>query len=169
MHKARSVEMKLALKWMQIKLHPNLYCPQLKHLPVLQQNRGPLCGYHALYNAKCIARALIANSLYKQMVNICSLNYDRDFWSHHRRTVQLLLDCDDKHIVSETDKREATKGAAIERIHMQYLILKDPELGMITNNKQGSRVWIDVIEYTFGRFINSNEHIIRIQNKIKEF
>jgi hypothetical protein len=169
MKKARCVEMKLALKWLQINLHPNLCCPQLKHVPVLQQNRGPLCGYHTLYNAKCMARALITDSKYTQMVNLCSLTSDRDFWSHYRRTVQLLLDCDDQHYVSETDKREAVKGAALERIHMQYLISIDPELDMLINNKEGARVWIDVIEYTFGRFMNNNDHIIRIHNKIAEF
>ena len=38
----------------------------------------------------------------------------------------------------------------MERIHMQYLILKDPELYYLINNTDGAKVWIDLIEYTFG-------------------
>jgi hypothetical protein len=61
------------------------------------------------------------------------------------------------------------KGSALERIHMQYLILKDPELDSLAKKKEGARVWIDLFEYSFGRFLNDSEHIIRIQNKITEF
>ena len=48
------------------------------------------------------------------------------------------------------------KGSALERIHMQYLILKDPELDSLAKNKEGARVWIDLFEYSFGRFLNDS-------------
>jgi hypothetical protein len=47
--------------------------------------------------------------------------------------------------------------------------MKDPELSALANNQSGSRVWIDLFEYTFGQIKNSQEHVLRIHNQILEF
>lgn len=52
----------------------------------------------------------------------------------------------------------------MERIHMNYLILKDPELYYLVHNKEGAKVWIDLYEYTFGQIKNSQDHIVRIHS-----
>jgi hypothetical protein len=57
-----STELKHAMAWLKIQPHPNYCCPQLFHVPVLHQFRGTLCGFHALFNAKCMARALITDN-----------------------------------------------------------------------------------------------------------
>lgn len=59
--------------------------------------------------------------------------------------------------------------APLERIHLSYLILKDPEIYYLINNKDGAKVWVDLFEYTFGQIKNSQEHVLRIHNQIKEF
>ena len=92
MKNAANVSTSAALRWLQIKPHPNNCCPQLRHIPVQQQFRGTLCGYHALYNAKCMARSLIAERKFTQLANLVNLNNDREFWNHYRRTIKILAD-----------------------------------------------------------------------------
>ena len=58
------------------------------------------------------------------------------------------------------------KGGALERIHMQYLMLKDPELYFLIHNNDGAKVWVDLFEYTYGQIKNSTEHMVRIHNQI---
>ena len=106
MKKHQPVGIKTAMKWLGIVPHPNYCCPQIVHLPVLQQFRGTLCGFHTLFNAKCMARALITDSRYTQLLSLCQLNSDREFWLHYSRTIKLLLDCENKYYVNEQDKRE---------------------------------------------------------------
>ena len=81
----------------------------------------------------------------------------------------MLVDCDNKYYVSDTDKKDLPLQAPLERIHMQYLILKDPELYYLVHNKEGAKVWIELFEYTFGQVKNSQDHILRIHGQIKEF
>jgi hypothetical protein len=97
-----------------------------------------------------MAKALITTNMYTQLLSLCQLNSDREYWLHYMRTINLLLACQNKQYVTPTDKRELLKQAPLERIHMNYLILKDPELSQIVHNQEGAKVWIDLYEYTFG-------------------
>jgi len=117
---------------------------------VLQQFRGTLCGFHTLFNAKMMAKALIVENRFAQLSALCSLNSDREFWLHYSRTIKLLLECENRYYVSKTDKKELPLQAPLERIHMEYLILKDPELYYLRHNKEGAKIWIELFEYTFG-------------------
>lgn len=116
-----------------------------------------------------MAKALITENRYVQFANLIHLTAPREFWNHYKRTIKLLLECDNKYYVSPTDKRELLKEAPLERVHMNYLIMKDPELYYLVNNKEGAKVWIDLFEYTFGQIKNSQEHVLRIHSQIKEF
>ena len=49
-------------------MHGNNICPQIRHVPVLQQFRGGLCGFHMYYNAKCLVRAILADNKFDQLV-----------------------------------------------------------------------------------------------------
>jgi hypothetical protein len=69
--KAPSVDIKTAMKFLGIVRHPNNCCQQIVHVPVLQQFRGTLCGFHALFNAKNMAKALITDNRFTQLLNLC--------------------------------------------------------------------------------------------------
>jgi len=103
------------------------------------------------------------------MVSLINLTNDREFFNHYKRTLKLLQECDNTYYVTKKDKKDLAEGAPMERIHMQYLILKDPELYYLIHNTDGAKVWIDLIEYTFGQVKNSTEHIVRIHNQILQF
>ena len=48
------------LQYLKIKPFPNVYSSQLRHIPVAQQHRGSECGFHMLWNAKCMLRVILA-------------------------------------------------------------------------------------------------------------
>jgi hypothetical protein len=54
-----------AIKTCGIKLHPNKLSDQIRHLPVMMQFRGALCGFHMYYNVKCLIKAILAKSKYE--------------------------------------------------------------------------------------------------------
>lgn len=53
-----SVKFAESMRNVKIKKHANTICVQIRHMPVMQQHRGGECGFHMLYNAKCLVRAL---------------------------------------------------------------------------------------------------------------
>ena len=45
-------DIKSAMEEVSLKLHPNVVCPEISHVPVYKQNRGAVCGYHMYFNAQ---------------------------------------------------------------------------------------------------------------------
>ena len=90
---------------MGIKLHPNTICPQIRHVPVLQQQRGSQCGFHMLYNAKCLVRALIGAKQFDQVNNLINLTVNRRFQAEVSRVKKLLLKVTNNYFVNEQDKK----------------------------------------------------------------
>ena len=58
-------------KQLNIRYHPNIICPQMKHVPVLPQCRGSLCGFHTLYNAKCFLKSILSTNKFDCLKYIC--------------------------------------------------------------------------------------------------
>lgn len=94
------------LYYLKIKPHPNTLCAQLRHMPVLQQQRGSECGYYMLWNAKCMIRALRAPSSFEQVNSLLGLTNMRKYLSETRRTKRLLLKCTNSYYVNDSDKKE---------------------------------------------------------------
>jgi len=76
----------------------------VKHLPVLTQFRGALCGFHMYYNAKTLVRAMIAKTKFEQLVHVLDLESAKNFWRHHKHCLDLLFNCTNPHYVTKSDK-----------------------------------------------------------------
>lgn len=124
------VKIKQALIDVGIRRLNNTICPQIKHLTVLQQHRGGECGFHMLFNAKCLIKAFISTKQYDQVVNLINLSSNRVFLADVRRTKKLLLKCTNSYFVSDDDKKQlrSHRNAILDRSHLNYLLKYDPEL-----------------------------------------
>ena len=89
----------------------------------MQQHRGGECGFHMLYNAKTMIRALTGEKQYDQISNLVNLQCQRKFLADVRRTKKLLLKCTNTHYVSEQDKKYLRSFESIlDRSHMTYIL-----------------------------------------------
>ena len=61
---SKVVKMKLAMRQVELATFRNNVCIQISHLKVFQQQRGSACGFHMLWNTKCLVRALLSNKKY---------------------------------------------------------------------------------------------------------
>ncbi len=109
-----------------VKLHPNKLSAQIRHLPVLTQFRGALCGFHMYYNVKCLIKALLAKTKYEQLLHVLDLESARNFWLHHKHCVDLLQNCTNTHYVSKADKASLLKQGPLDRSNLTYLMQVDP-------------------------------------------
>lgn len=163
--------MKDILQYLAIKKHPNTICPQIRHMPVLQQHRGSQCGFHMIFNAKCMVKALIAKTQYNQVINLINLQSNRIFFQDMQRTKKILLKCRNEYYVNQQDKKEL-KGydPALNRSHCHYLMMNDPELLDLQKKEDGTcPVYINMLEYSFGLVQRSVDQIIELDMQIKEF
>jgi hypothetical protein len=71
------------MKQAGLRMHANALCAQIVHVPVLQQFRGGLCGFHMYYNAKCLLRAILADKKFEQLVEVLNMESARNFWRHY--------------------------------------------------------------------------------------
>lgn len=133
----------------------NKVCPQIKHLRVFQQQRGSACGFHMLWNAKCLVRAMLATKKYYQLLNICLLNSPKHFYNHTKYVKDLLLKCTNSFYVSKQDKEYIKQGEEIiERSHLSYLLRVDRELRDLQTNPKVNptrvQVFIEMLDFSFG-------------------
>lgn len=94
-----------ALKTCGVQLHQNKLCTQVRHLPVLMQFRGALCGFHMYYNVKCLLKAMLAKTKYEQLLHVLDLDSAKNFWLHHKHCLDLLIKCTNSHYVNNDDKK----------------------------------------------------------------
>ena len=73
LREAKAVSIAKSLDMMQVRLHPNTRHNMLRHLPVLQQFKSHLCGFHAYFNAKCLVAAILSKSQYDKMIHLINL------------------------------------------------------------------------------------------------
>lgn len=150
-------------------MHQNTASNQLRHLSVLQQQRGGLCGFHMYFNAKCLVRAILAQHKFTQLDELLKLNSCKHFWSHHKHCLDLLMKCSNSSQVSESDKRSLQKQGPLERPNLKYLLYEDPELKSLVYNKSDVAVFVGFIEHSFGLIHRSPEQIVDLHEQITNF
>ncbi len=137
-------------------------------MQVYHQHRNGLCGFYAYHNAKCFMRAILADNQTERMTQIMntqvSTKYARfiltpyRFWSSYNHTIGLLLGCTNQYYVSDTDKKHLREDTnPLERSHLRYLLMKDPEILEILANQSGCEVFIQPFLYAFGLFQNNTD------------
>mmetsp|Transcript_22135 Transcript_22135/g.29589 ORF Transcript_22135/g.29589 Transcript_22135/m.29589 type:complete len:142 (-) Transcript_22135:1939-2364(-) len=94
------------LQYLKIRTFPNTMCLTLRHMPVLQQQRGSECGFHMIWNAKCLIRVIQAAKSFDQIHNLLCLTNMRKYQNDVRRMKKLLLKCTNDHFVNAEDKKE---------------------------------------------------------------
>ena len=59
-----------------------------------------MCGFHMLYNAKCLIKALLAQKQYDQYINLINITYQRGFFKDIRKVKKFLLKCPNTYYVN---------------------------------------------------------------------
>ena len=156
--------------------HPNYALPELTHLKVLQQNVNNICGFHALWNAKCMVRALLdgdaevgASGSSKSGCGGQLFNKP-EFWKHNLKIVDQVLRCNNNLYVTDTDKQEMKEDpeCPLDRQHLKYLLLTDPEILTLTSTNEAF-IQMSPFFAGFGLMNMDKEEVGQIQAKINSF
>ena len=86
------------------------------------------------------------------------------------RTTDLLLACQDKDQVNDTDRKDIEQHkASLERSHVDYLLRVDTELVELMKNPQAVPVFFAKCEYNFGSIAMDRNPAYHLDQKIKAF
>ena len=88
-----------------------------------------MCGFHMLYNAKCLLKSILAERQYGQYINLINITCQREFFKDIQKTKRFLMKCPNSYYVNEQDKKQlASLDPLLERSHLYYLINNEPEM-----------------------------------------
>jgi len=73
------------------------------------------------------------------------------YWSHYKYTLSILLKCTNNYYVNPSEKKGLVeKMSPLERNHMRYLLMNDPEIRRLTNNDKQVEIYLNPFLYAFG-------------------
>ena len=98
---SKPIKFTRCLKEIQQEIFSSNVCIQIKHLKVFQQQRGSACGFHMMWNAKCLVRALLAEKKFDQLKHLALLASGPHFFRHVIYITDLLKKCSNKFFVSD--------------------------------------------------------------------
>ena len=127
-----------------------------------------------IWNAKCLVRSMLANGKYQQLLHAALLNSGPDYYRHTTYLNKLLMSCSNEYFVSKQDKQEIRKGDSdLQRTHVYYLMQADKELRDLqtdpTINPGKVKIFIDMIDFSFGLIKSNNDHMSQLDRKIKDY
>ena len=124
---------------------------RINQVNVFQQYGGMLCGFHCYWNLQCLVKALIATTQYDVALHLLNLTSPVHFFREYNRSTQLILDCCNSFYVNEADKKVLRpKMMPMERNMLRYLLLHDPQIKALKNNKKDIPVFIRPFLIGFG-------------------
>ena len=92
----------------------------------------------------------------------------RFFWQHYSHIKRILLDCQNIFYVTKNDKEDIKKESPLERGHLKYLMIGDPEIEALRMNGSAA-VFFDKVEYSFGLIQSGTDATSDTQVNITEF
>ena len=122
-----------------------------------------------VHNAKTFVRALLARDKFTQVLQLGKLKSGKEYYESFLYTTKLVVECQDWRFINETDRKEieAHQGT-LEREHVEYLLMSDPELVAFTKQREAP-VFFNKVEYSFGNFVNDKDNTVHFGEQIKAF
>ena len=129
----------------------NDFFPILNHLEVYQQHKGNLCGFHAYHNAKCFVKAIMSPSLEGKVGHLTGMKDYYYLMKEYDRVIAHLIKCSNVFYVNNQDKERLQEGDPLERNHLRYLLMTDPDVLPLLNSTKVN-VRMKPFLFAFGLF-----------------
>ena len=92
------------------------------------------------------------------------------FWRHYKKTLKHIAQCTNPYYINETDKKALLEeGSSLDRNHLRYLLMKDPDILEIVRNQTDCEVFMHSLHYAFGLFQNNIQQIMELDEDILKF
>ena len=111
-----------------------------------------MCGFHCLYNATCLIRAVLADSYGECAAALSDLASSARFHSFYLSTLRKLIAVDNTYYVNKTDKKDLLRNGPLERNMLNYLSMYDPDLRAYREQsvQKGVKIFMASIGIGFG-------------------